>query len=220
MYSALRTMSWLPMALSFGCVSSSPSFERRELPERATAADTVYWLLTGRFDSADQARSTPEFPAVQVVVCPAQVAGMGPRVLYLEQARMDSPRAPYEQRVYVVEPLEPSTSVAVSRSFELADPGRAVGACDQGTPPRFDRDALVERLGCAVRVEAEGEVWRGSTSGRGCRTTLRGAAYSTTEVALYALGFRSWERGYDAAGNQTWGVDSTPFVFVRRTPLR
>ncbi|HTS80016.1 MAG TPA: chromophore lyase CpcT/CpeT [Myxococcaceae bacterium] len=205
--------------LCAGCVTSAPSFEPPDHPERSNAADTLYWLLAGRFDSADQARSTPGYPALQVVACPAEVVGLGPRALYVEQARMESPRAPYEQRVYVLEPLEPSSSVAVSHVFVLAQPAAAVGACEQGRPPRFERDALVEHLGCAVRLHAEGNAWQGSTSGQGCRSALGGASYVTGEWMVDARGFRSWERGFDATGAQTWGVDSTPYVFVRRTPL-
>lgn len=215
----LRTASLLTV-LALACATSTPSIEQPERRERANGADVVYWLLAGRFDSADQARSVPGFTAVQVVACPAEVAGMEPRALYVEQARMESPRAPYEQRVYVLEPLEPGASVAMSHVFELTDPAAAVGACDRRAPPRFAREQLVERLGCAIRFQAEGNVWRGSTSGRGCRSPLGGAAYVTDELTLDAAAVRSWERGFDATGVQTWGVDSTPLVFVRRTPLR
>lgn len=175
-------------------------------------------LLTGRFDSADQARSSPGFAAIQVVACPADVPVLGPRVLYVEQARMESPDVPERQRVLVLEPGEPLESAAVSRVFELAVPGSSVGACGLAVRPRFTRDELVERVGCSMALRSDGTVWRGSTSGRGCPSTLGGATYVTSEVVLDTLGYRAWDRGFDASGAQRWG-ESGPYVFVRRTPL-
>ena len=116
-------------------------------------------LLAGRFDSADQARSSPGFQAIQVVACPADVPALGPRVLYVEQARMDGLEAPTRQRVYVVDPGEPMESAAVIRVFELAVAGSSVGACGHAVRPRFTRDELVERVGCAMAVRSDGPVW-------------------------------------------------------------
>ncbi|MGZ6139340.1 MAG: chromophore lyase CpcT/CpeT [Myxococcaceae bacterium] len=175
-------------------------------------------LLTGRFDSADQARSSPGFTAIQVVACPADVPALGPRVLYVEQTRMENPDAPERQRVLLLDPGEPVESVAISRVFELAVPGSSVGACGLAVRPRFTRDELVERVGCAMALRSDATVWRGSTSGRGCPSTRGGATYVTSEVVLDTLGYRSWDRGFDASGTQRWG-ESGPYMFVRRTPL-
>ncbi len=205
--------------VALGCATPSPaSTESPPKPAPAGAADAVVRLLTGRFDSADQARSSPGFAAIQVVACPADVPVLGPRVLYVEQARMESPDAPERQRVLVLEPGEPIESAAVSRVFELAVPGSSVGACGFAVRPRFTRDELVERVGCAMALRSDATVWRGSTSGRGCPSTLRGATYVTSEVVLDTLGYRAWDRGFDASGTQRWG-ESGPYVFVRRTPL-
>jgi hypothetical protein len=120
--------------------------------------------------------------------------------------------------VYVVDPGEPAESAALLRVFELAVSGSSVGGCGLSVPPRFTRDELVERVGCTVPLRADGPVYRGNTSGRGCPTTLRGATYTTSDLVLDTVGFRSWERGYDPAGTRKWG-ESGPYVFVRRTPL-
>ena len=185
----------------------------------AGAADHTYRLLEGRFDSADQARSAPGFTALQVSACPADVPSLGQRVLYVEHAPIDAPDRPVRQRVYVLEPGEPVESVAVARVFELAVPGSSVGACGLSVRPRFTREELVERVGCTLSLRADGPVYRGSTSGRGCPTTLNGATYVTGDLVLDTVGFRSWERGYDPSGARKWGDESGPYVFVRRTPL-
>ena len=213
----VRTAS-LVVVLALGCATPAPSTNHEAGAAPAGAADKVYRLLAGRFDSVDQARSSPGFTAFQVSVCPADVPALGTRVLYAEQVRMDGTDTPERQRVYVIEPGEPVESSAVARVFELAVAGSSVGACGLSVRPRFTRDELVERVGCTISLRADGPVYRGSTSGRGCPTTLNGATYTTSDVVLDTVGFRSWERGYDPGGTRRWG-ESGPYVFVRRTPL-
>ena len=212
----VRTASLVAL-VALGCATPTSSVPQPAAGP-AGAAEKVYRLLAGRFDSADQARSSPGFAAIQVVACPADVPALGPRVLYVEEARMDALDAPTRQRVYVIEPGEPMESAAVSRVFELAVPGSSVGACGLSVRPRFTRDELMERVGCTVSLRADGPVYRGSTTGRGCPTTLNGATYLTSDLVLDTVGFRSWERGYDPSGTRRWG-EAGPYVFVRRTPL-
>lgn len=206
--------------LALGCATPSPPSSTLPLPGPAPAgaADAVVRLLAGRFDSADQARSSPGFAAIEVVACPADVPGLGPRVLYVEQTRLESPGTPERQRVLAIDPGEPVESVAVARVFELAVPGSSIGACGLAVRPRFTRDELVERVGCAMVFRRDASVWRGATSGRGCPSTRGGATYVTSERVLDTLGYRAWDRGYDASGAQRWG-ESGPYVLVRRTPL-
>jgi hypothetical protein len=205
--------------LTLGCATSAPSPVAPGPNGAGGAADRSYHLLEGRFDSADQARSTPGYPPIQWVACPADVPALGSRVLYVEQARMDAAESPERQRVFVIEQGDPVESSAVARVFDLAEPRSSVGACGRSARPQFTRDELVERVGCTVSLHADGPVYRGSTRGRSCPTTLKGATYVTSDVVLDTAGFRSWERGFDPSGAQKWGSESGPYVFVRRTPL-
>ncbi|HZX43659.1 MAG TPA: CpcT/CpeT family chromophore lyase, partial [Myxococcaceae bacterium] len=86
--------------LGLGCATSSPTTGAPSRAAPAGAADLTYRLLEGRFDSADQARSSPGYQAIQLVACAADVPTLGQRVLYVEQARLDAPEAPIRQRVY------------------------------------------------------------------------------------------------------------------------
>ncbi len=213
---AVRTASLLLLAL--GCAGTTTSSAPPSETPPGGAADTVYRLLAGRFDSADQARSSPGYEPLQVVACPADVPSLGPRVLYVEEARIGATGTPARQRVLVIEPGVPSESAAGARVFELGVPGSSIGACGLPVRPRFTREELVERVGCAVELRADGKVWRGATSGRGCPSTREDATYSTTEWVLDAFGFRSWQRGFDVHGAPRGGPPG-PTIFVRRTPL-
>jgi hypothetical protein len=138
----VRTAS-LVGALALGCATQAPSTNPGSGAAPAGAADRVYRLLAGRFDSVDQARSSPGFTALQLSACPADVPALGPRVLYVEQVRMDGTDTPDRQRVYVIDPGDPVESAAVARVFELAVAGSSVGACGLSARPRFTRDELV-----------------------------------------------------------------------------
>jgi hypothetical protein len=58
----------------------------------------------------------------------------------------------------------------------------------------------------------------GSTQGDGCASALRGAAYATSEVTLTAGELDSWDRGFDATGNQVWGSTKGAYRFVKESP--
>ena len=58
-------------------------------------------------------------------------------------------------------------------------------------------------------------VFYGGTVGTGCASTLRGAAYATSEVELFPDRLETWDRGYDAGGAQAWGATGSGYVFDR-----
>jgi hypothetical protein len=182
--------------------------------------DQLHRYLTGRFDSADQSMSEPEYFAVQLEACPVVAPELGERVLYIEQAVMTSLDAPYRQRLYVVQPgADPSTQ-AVSVVYELADPAAFVGACSEATPRDVTAAEAIERAGCEVLVDVDGSGgFVGGTQGTDCESSLQGASYATSEVTITQDLIASWDRGYDASGNQVWGAVSGAYHFVRRTPV-
>jgi len=51
--------------------------------------------------------------------------------------------------------------------------------------------------------------------GDGCESTLRGAAYATSEVRLTLARMESWDRGFDRPGTQVWGATEGPYIFER-----
>ena len=180
-----------------------------------TLIDRLAGFLIGQFDSADQAKGDPSFFAIQLRVCPVEAPALGARVLYVEQAAVESLAQPYRQRLYVLEQVD--ATHARSRVFELADPSKTVGLCDDpAVQARFDPAGAIERAGCAVELTWDGQRFVGGTVGQGCESTLRGAAYATSEVTLDQDGLRSWDRGFDRAGTQVWGARAGAYVFVRR----
>lgn len=187
------------------------------MPTAPDAAAEVARLLTGRFDSADQAQRDAEYFDIHLSICPVAAPTLGRHVLYVEQARADKLREPYRQRLYVVEP-GPDGAV-VSRVFEFSDPAPHVGQCDAAEPGRVEASEVEEKVGCAVTLVREGEAWSGGTHDKGCPSQLRGASYATSTVVLDATQLVSWDRGYDSGDNQVWGAVKGAYFFTRRTTL-
>ncbi len=186
------------------------------LVEEAPAA-RLYRYLLGRFDSADQAQADNRYFAIQLLSCPVLAPALGEKVMYIEQARLESPQQPYRQRLYVVTPGETEGS-AVSRVYELVAPQAAVNLC-AGPERTFAASDVVAREGCDVVLSYQEGRFVGGTVGKDCASTLQGASYATSEVILEESLLESWDRGYDANDRQVWGAVAGPYRFVRRTPL-
>ncbi|MFW5739779.1 MAG: chromophore lyase CpcT/CpeT [Myxococcota bacterium] len=183
------------------------------------AAAMLAAYLAGRFDSEAQSQQDYSYYPIQLIMCPVDMPDVGERVLYVEQAVMSSPNQPYRQRLYVVEPLDPPATRAVSKVYELHNPGQAVGWCDDLDSLSLTAADVSEKEGCGVEMEWMGDHFEGGTVGTDCVSTHQGASYTTSEVVITDEQLTSWDRGYDDQGNQVWGATKGPYVFDRKTPL-
>lgn len=170
--------------------------------------------LTGSFSSASQAAADPEFRDIRLHVArvwPNRSDGIW---LYVEQAAAESLDRPYRQRVYHL--TQPTDTLFESQVLELPDPERRVGAWRLEQPlADLDPADLGAREGCAILLRRSGNAFAGSTLGRLCESSHRGAAWATSEVILTADRMVSWDRGFDAAGVQVWGAVKGGYVFDR-----
>ena len=80
----------------------------------------------------------------------------------------------------------------------------------------MDFEQLEEREGCAVYMSPVDGGYHGSTDQKACTSSLRGAAYATSEVTVMAEQVTSWDRGFDAEDEQVWGAVEGPYIFMRR----
>ena len=61
----------------------------------------------------------------------------------------------------------------------------------------------------------DGTVFRGETAPEACPSSLRGATHATVAVTVTATGLDSWDRGWNAEGEQVWGAQDGPYEFRR-----
>jgi CpeT protein len=178
------------------------------------ASARVAKLLSGSYTSAAQAKADPEYFEVHLHMTPIWTSRSDGQWLYVEQAMATALDKPYRQRVYRV--TDSDDGAVVSMVFELPNAVDRVGAWR--TPAAFEVDSpdkLVGREGCLIRLEPSGEAWVGSTNGKDCLSSLRGASYATSEVKIFDGRLETWDRGFDANDTQVWGAKKGPYVFVK-----
>lgn len=185
-----------------------------------TVTDRLHAWLQGSYDSEAQALQNMAYFAVGLQICPVSGPDFGDRVLYVEQALLSSPNAPYRQRLYVIEPTPGMGDTrGRSRVFELAQPMAFVGTCDDPAAALFTAADATELVGCHVDLAWEVDHFVGGTDGASCASDFQGATYATSEVTLGADRLESWDRGFDASDVQVWGATQGPYVFDRKSVL-
>lgn len=184
-------------------------------------------LMTGSFSSQAQATADPDFFDIRLHMVPIWPERSGPDAqwLYVEQARGDALDKPYRQRVYKVFPrVDASRTVEfVSEVYELPGDPLAYAGWWQ-TPELFAGlapEQLKAREGCEVVLRrVKRGVFEGATVGTACVSTLRGAAYASSQVHADKDGLVTWDRGFDKDGTQVWGATKGGYHFQRVGPAK
>ncbi|MDP2360959.1 MAG: chromophore lyase CpcT/CpeT [bacterium] len=177
--------------------------------------------LTGSFSSARQAAADSDYYDIRLRMVPIWKEREDGPWLYVEQAMAQAQDQPYRQRVYRLRQESPTTFV--SEVWQLPAPERRFAGAwrNDSLLAGLDPSALEERAGCAVHLTwhpGQG-VYAGGTQGEGCASTLRGAAYATSEVSITGEGLGTWDRGYDEEGRQAWGAHKGGYDFRRLVPV-
>jgi CpeT protein len=179
-------------------------------------AQLARWM-TGTFSSAAQAKADPDiYFDIRLVMVPIWTDRTDGRWLYVEQGAADSPDRPYRQRVYRLAREDADT--LRSDVFVLpGDPLQYAGCWRKGTPLADIGPAnLTQRDGCSIILFHTGpERYAGGTVGKGCRSSLRGAAYATSDVIVTPKRLVSWDQGWDENGSQVWGSTEGGYIFEK-----
>lgn len=197
-----------PIALLSGACAPAPE-------PAPTRLDHLAAWMTGSFSSADQAAADTLFLDIRLRMAPVWSHRTDGPWLYVEQAAATDLDTPYRQRIYHL--AERPDGVLESAVLEIPDPLRFAGAWRTGDLGALTPDSLLARPGCSVLLtwDPDGGRYAGSTPGTECLSQLRGAAWATSEVTVTAEGITSWDRGWNAAGEQVWGSRHGAYVFDR-----
>ncbi|MFM9957285.1 MAG: chromophore lyase CpcT/CpeT [Phycisphaerales bacterium] len=214
-HTRLIALTCLPaVALLSSCASSGKSGSGGESTRKL---DTLASWMAGTYTSEAQASTDPDnYFNVRLIMTPIWTERSDGRWLYVEQAMSTALEKPYRQRIYQVTPKG-----AGFESVVYTLPGDALeyaGAWQD--PSRFDALApqmLAEREGCEIELawDAASQMFKGSTVANNCPSDLRGATYATSEVTITQTQLNSWDRGFDASGNQVWGARMGGYQFVK-----
>ncbi len=190
---------------------------RAQTPAASREVDELVAWLTGTFDSKEQADPGDD-PALRMVTVavPKSLLSFGAPVLYREEAALDKPDRPFRQRFLRIE--QDATGTILVRVFDLKDPIAAAGkwreASDLGL---FGKNDVRERDGCLVTLRRVGDGYEGGTTGTRCVSSIRGAAYATSEAKIWKDRIEEWDRGFDGDGKQVWGPVKAPTRWVKRS---
>lgn len=202
------------IALTLAC--SAPANEEAASQPPPTPLQELAAWMTGSFSSARQAAEDPDsYFDIRLHMVPIWTERSDGPWLYVEQAAASALDEPYRQRVYHLVAVE-GGGLRVDVSEFPGDPLRFAGA--HAEPGAFDPLApadLLPRSGCSVHLERAGAGYTGSTLGEGCASTLRGASHATSFVTITENSVTSWDRGYDAEGEQVWGPTEGPYRFLK-----
>jgi hypothetical protein len=197
----------LPNIVDTGLVEPVPEAE-------FDTAGEVYELLSGTFDSTEQASSDPRFYAISMQMCAVDVPVVGTHVLYVERATFRDLMKPFRQHFYSIETIENGVALNVYSIDPQIEP-ELVGTCDVPNGITINPDRLKKREGCTIWLELDGEGYSGGTVGDDCDSTVSGAAYDSTQMVLEKERIEVWERGWDRQNNQVWGSVKGPYIFDR-----
>lgn len=179
--------------------------------------ETLVGWMTGSFSSRAQSVADTNYFDIRLEMAPVWTGRDDGRWFYVEQAVAMHLERPYRQRVYRLTEDPPGTFL--SDIYLLPDPLRFAGAWRDDEPlAALSPDSLTIKEGCTVFLARSADgAFVGETVRGECGSALHGASYATSEVRVTADALVSWDRGWDAEGNQVWGAELGGYVFDRVT---
>jgi len=171
--------------------------------------------MTGAFSSEAQSLEDPDFRHIVLHMSPMWPDRSDGVWLYVEQAVAEAAEKPYRQRVYHLRRV--GEELFASSVYTIDEPLTRAGVWRQESPlADLGPVDLTERDGCTIYlVRRTDGAFVGSTLGRLCSSSLRGATWASSEVVITADGMVSWDRGWDDAGAQVWGAEKAGYRFDR-----
>jgi CpeT/CpcT family (DUF1001) len=202
-----------------------PALPAEPNPTLTEQVQLVAQHLVGAMDTSARALANPKLSNVRMTTCRVTLTTPGAAsgstsgaasgmtdatYLYQEQAIYPDLAKPYRQRFLELSPSVYSQTVR-SRSFKLAQPDRWINLCAR--PDRSIEKADLGLAICSVFLKRDGDEFWGSTPADGCPANVRGATRIKNNIRLHAAGMDTWDRGYDAQGQQVWGAKTESYQF-------
>jgi hypothetical protein len=205
---------FIPIFLCFFATTSL--LAQDQLPLKKKDLATLKSYMVGTFTSEVQSKADTTYFNIHLNMKQMWKEKKDGYWLYVEQAAASALEKPYRQRVYHLFLQDDKT--IVSQVYELEKPLRFVGEWKKKTPlAQLTADSLKSREGCAIYLHKniKGEFY-GSTPGKECLSSLRGATYATSEVTISKELIFSWDRGFDVVNRQVWGATKGGYRFIRK----
>lgn len=204
----------------FSQADSKQIFEQNTAmkPVRVRAKDmkVLQSRMSGNFNSGEQSRRDTNFLDIRLIMKPVWAERKDGFWLYVEQASTKNLEKPYRQRVYHV--FRQDKYTIASQVYELKDPKQYAGEWKKEKPLQdLKPEDLLSKEGCAIYLKKNKTGnFAGSTPGKECPSSLKGAKYATSEVVIMDKTLLSWDRGFDLNDQQVWGSEAGAYEFQKQ----
>ncbi len=174
--------------------------------------DALQSIMTGSFNSQLQSEQDSNYYNISLHMYPIWTQS-DKHFLYVEQAIFEAQDRPYRQRVYAL--AKESNGIIESKVYEFNEPETFIGKwADPAFFDSYDESILSERTGCSVFLKkVASQTYEGSTEGKACNSSLRGASYATSVVRINKDKITSWDQGFNSDDKQVWGAVEGPYIF-------
>ncbi len=171
--------------------------------------------MAGEFSSEEQSKTDSTIFHIKLRMKPIWKDKKDGFWFYVEQAAAETEDKPYRQRIYHLYRQDEKT--IVSKVYEMKNPENYIGGWkDESKLKNLNADSLIDRQGCSILLSKNTDGnFSGSTPGKECLSSLRGASYATSEVTIYRDKLISWDRGWDKDDKQVWGADKGGYIFKK-----
>ncbi|WP_412984075.1 chromophore lyase CpcT/CpeT [Pontimicrobium sp. IMCC45349] len=199
------------LLLTVICLSSCKNESKEIKAKEDIELKELYGLMQGSFNSEAQSVADSTYFNISLHMYPIwEDKG---NYLYVEQALNSMQDRPYRQRVYEVKRLSDSTF----GSYIYKIPNDSLWIGKWKTPADFNKLTVTDlelRNGCEVVLKRIGDKhYKGKTGNKTCESTMRGAAYATSEVEIMPSKIISWDRGFNSADEHVWGAEKAGYIF-------
>jgi len=182
-------------------------------PKIDVELERLVGYMIGSFNSGEQASKDSTYYNISLKMYPIWPQHEG-KWLYVEQALYSDQMKPYRQRIYKVE--NAGNGVFKSHVYLIPNDEDYIGAW--ATPTKFDAITPKDidlKNGCEVvlKHDVAKEMYVGKTGHQTCESSLRGARYATSEVAIYPDKVISWDQGFNERNEQVWGATEGGYIF-------
>ncbi len=186
----------------------------QKIVEKDPELENVYQMMQGSYDSSLQASQDSTYYNISLEMHPVWESSKD-KWLYVEQALASRKDKPYRVRMYRLTRI--NENEIASEVYTIPDEQEFYGKYKN--PEAFKNllpTDLEIRKGCEVILKKTGpNEYRGSTGKNTCSSSLRGASFASSLVIMNQNQIISWDRGYDADGNQVWGAEKGGYVFMK-----
>lgn len=201
------------ISLFFACKSTQSTVgDDAKLVEKRLKS--LYGLMTGTFNSADQAAKDTNYFDITLEMVPIWKKEPKGYWLYVEQAVTSMRERPYRQRVYHLQTID--ADHFSSTVYSLPNAKRFIGVTSSDAIwGKMTTDSLILLSGCTIFLEYDQGEFKGATHENDCLNSWGKAAYATSEVIISEGILHSWDRGWDSTRTQVWGAELGGYVFIK-----